>query len=349
MYNNLYNHSAQEKAPIFFVTGASRSGTTMACRILGGHSQILGMNELHYFGDICEPKHIAQSMSSKELIRNAALLYSRHQYGIWNKHIKLIDIQKAKELIDHLPAHKRNCAGIFSSAVRQLAADAGKIIACEQTPRNIFYAVQLLEYYPESKFVHMIRDPRAVLASQKNRWRRRYLGGSNIPLPEIIRVWFNYHPATISRLWSRANHIALSLMAHPRFHIVKFEDLVADPENIVSDICRFLGVAYEPKMLAVPQVGSSHRMNKEQATGISKDVLNQWQTILDRGEIRLCEYFTRNLMAHFSYAVKTEGHPFKIDILKPLAKYPLHVAGSILSNPRRLWIQLKALRQGSQA
>ena len=69
---------------------------------------------------------------------------------------------------------------VFAAAVHQLAQAAGKSIPCEQTPRYIFYARALLEIYPTAQIVHMVRDPRAVMASQKMRWQRRRLAADGV-------------------------------------------------------------------------------------------------------------------------------------------------------------------------
>ena len=43
---------------LVFIVGASRSGTTMLNRILGNHRAVAGLNELHYFGELCEVEQV---------------------------------------------------------------------------------------------------------------------------------------------------------------------------------------------------------------------------------------------------------------------------------------------------
>ena len=50
----------------------------------------------------------------------------------------------------------------------------------------------------------MVRDPRDVLLSQKNKWKRKFLGANDIPFFELLRARFNYHPYTISKMWKTA-------------------------------------------------------------------------------------------------------------------------------------------------
>ena len=48
----------------------------------------------------------------------------------------------------------------------------------------------------------MVGDQRDVLLSQKNKWKRRFLGSSSIPLSEAIRSYINYHPILTAKVWN---------------------------------------------------------------------------------------------------------------------------------------------------
>ena len=80
----------------------------------------------------------------------------------------------------------------------------GGEVACDQTPRNVFYIRDILDAFPEARIINMVRDPRAVLLSQKNKWRRRSLGESALPRSEVVRSWSNYHPIVTARIWRGA-------------------------------------------------------------------------------------------------------------------------------------------------
>ena len=70
---------------MIFIVGASRSGTTMLNRVLGNHSQIAALNELHYFGDLWQPGLGHTSLPKNELKRIASTLLHRHNHGIWGR------------------------------------------------------------------------------------------------------------------------------------------------------------------------------------------------------------------------------------------------------------------------
>lgn len=332
---------------IVFVTGASRSGTTMLSRVLGNHSRILGLNELHYFGDLWDPAGGFGRIEKSRLESLAAALFARQAQGVWGQGPTESDFQRAEKLVEQLQPEQCTAAGVFAEALGQLSTEAGKEMTCEQTPRNIFYAQRILDAFPNARVIHMIRDPRAVLASQKNRWRLRRLGGKHIPLSEAIRTWFNYHPVTMCRLWVNASEAALRLLEHPRFMILRFEDLVEDPERYVRKLCDFVGVKFEPDMLVVPQWGSSNVPRRLEKQGISTEMLHQWEEVLTDGEVLVTEIMTRPLMGRFSYKPNSTSERRFMTLFSYMLRYPVHLAGVVLTNPRRAWIQLKAMLQSN--
>lgn len=343
------HHNDAQPGAIVFVTGASRSGTTLLSRVLGNHSTILGLNELQYFGELRNVDDCTDILSDTECSRLAAVLLARQARDFWTDGPTREERRCAAELVAEWPPASRTGAGVYARTVAWLAAQAGKTRVSEQTPRNIFYARRLLELYPEARVVHMVRDPRAVLASQKNRWQMRRLGGKNVPISEVVRLWFNYHPVTMSRLWSGATDAALALESHPRVRLLRFEDLVDDPEQTVRDLCDWLELDFEPGMLDVPQWGSSNIRHESAGRGVSQAMVAKWKEVLNPGEIRISERLTAKHLDRFGYARVNPDGSVASTLMMMLVRYPVHVAGVLLSNPKRAWIQLRAvLRSGRE-
>lgn len=328
--------------PMIFVTGASRSGTTMLSRMLGKHSSVAGLRELHCFGDLYDAGKLGEHIERNQAVRLSAQLIARSMRDVWGNLLDQ-DRVEAEKLWHSVPDGTLQAGQVIATTLAHLAEKLGKVIPCEQTPRNIFYAADLLESYPNLKMVHLARDPRDVLASQKNRWKRKRLGGSNIPYSEIVRVWFNYHPYTISKLWVKANRLALQLAGHPRFRLVRFEDIVARPQIELEKLCNFLELPFEPGMLDVPQVGSSHRSNADQTLGVTSSSVNRWVETLSSGEVFVCERLAGPLMDELSYPRGTNDSHIDPSVLAQILKYPVHAAGVLATNPRRAWIQFQAI------
>lgn len=336
--------SRQESATksMIFVTGASRSGTTMLSRMFGSHSMVNGLKELHCFGELVDPSHLQASIDKKQAVDLCALLIARSKRDIWGQ-VAAEDTREASQLFDGCLQTEYVTGEVVALALDHIAKSQGKEISCEQTPRNIFYAETLLNYYPNLKVVHIVRDPRDVLASQKNRWKRKRYGGDNIPYAEIIRVWFNYHPYTMTKLWVKATALASRLKEHSRVYVLRFEDVIANPEKEIRKVCAFLDLSFEPAMLEIEQIGSSHRQNTNQQKGVAKLAPNNWINTLTPGEIAVCEKVASRQMQEFDYPLSNPSSKINFSIAMQFVKYPLHAIGVMLSNPRRAWIQLQAI------
>ncbi len=313
----------------------------MLNRVLGNHSRILALNELHYFGDLWSPGSKVSPLDDTKLKTIAAHLLARQSHGIWRGTPTETEKQQAADIVAQLDDSQKNGRDLFAAVVDWIANQHGNTIVTEQTPRNIFYARHLLDHYPDALVIQLVRDPRAVLASQKGRWRRKWLGGANTPWPEIIRVWANYHPITISKLWKKSVEAGLCLASHPRFMSLRFEDLVSDPQSQIEKICTFIGVEYQPGMSNVPQVGSSSRHNVGDKQGISTDALQAWRNSLSPGEVAFCEGLTKAMMARYGYQPMTSKLPL-LSATAISALYPLHLLGVLITNPKRAAIQLRA-------
>lgn len=335
------NGLTPEPTRFVFVTGASRSGTTMLSRVLGGHSQILSLRELHYFGDLFDPTS-RERAATRDLERLAAAILARQAREVWGRGATEPERRRARDICAGLKPEECTGHGVLAAVLSQLAAESGKHLVCEQTPRNIFYAREILANLPGSAIIHIVRDPRAVVASQKNRWKLRLLGAKHVPISELIRTRVNYHPLTMAKLWRDATRAALRLRGEPRALLVRFEDFVANPTAQAQAACDFLGVPFEPQMTLVPQWGSSNVRHEDRQTQLSTAVLDQWKSVLTSGEVRIVDRVAADLLDEFSYDSYSSTTTSAVSVFPYALSYPLHLAGVALVNPRRAWIQLRA-------
>jgi len=89
---------------------------------------------------------------------------------------------------------------------------------------------------------------------------------------------------------------------------VRYEDLVANPDRVLPDVCAFIGETYEPTMLDFHT--SSERYMKESAATsfntnatkpISEDVAQKWKRKLSEDEVAIIEHVCRAQMQVFGY------------------------------------------------
>lgn len=187
---------------IIFVVGNSRSGTTMMSHILGLNKDVYTFQELHFFEQMVSPNRLSQIISKDEVIAIFNRLIAIEVEGFYKQGNIGIYTEESITIFDSYIKQEKDFRNIdvYSIFLDYYSHKKNKEIPCEQTPRNLFYVEEILHFLPNARIVNMIRDPRSVLLSQKNKWRRKFMGDDSMPLLEALRVWINYHPITISKL-----------------------------------------------------------------------------------------------------------------------------------------------------
>jgi hypothetical protein len=115
-------------------------------------------------------------------------------------------------------------------------AEANKNRWCDDTPRNFMHVDFLLALYPQMKFIHMVRDPRDVVASYSiQRWTSREVEVNTHVIRNNIQAW-----------------LALRSQLPAACYLeVRLEDLAQQPEATLRGICDFLHLAFHDNMLSV--------------------------------------------------------------------------------------------------
>lgn len=317
----------KEKLRPIFIVGNSRSGTTLIGRILGSHPTVFTFEELHFFEELWNPDDDSSTLSPEEASSLFARLLSIQRNGYLTPG-KTADFlpESDRTLQDLLP--DLSPISIFAAFINYETQLQGKTRPCEQTPQNTLYIGEILQAFPEARVIHMIRDPRDILLSQKRRWQRPFLA-SNIPKKEAIRYWLNYHPITITKLWQGNINSARRFAKDSRVREVRFEDLVSEPEKIVSEICKFVELSYSEKLLEVPQIGSSSTRDCSEASGIDRSKAQNWSRGgLREPEIFWCQKFARTLMEEYGYELK-EIAPNPLSLGLSFCTFPLKLALAI--------------------
>ncbi|MFC1666075.1 sulfotransferase [Pseudomonadota bacterium] len=157
------NKSKIDFQPIF-VVGCSRSGTTLMSKILNRNKDVHSFHELHYFERLWNADKSVKLSDQGALELCAKLLLTvregRRTTSSWQEYL-----EEAASL-----GERRSDQEITGFDIYRIVLDAEtrkheKRHACEQTPRNVFYLKSILEEFPGSQILIMIRDPRAILLS----------------------------------------------------------------------------------------------------------------------------------------------------------------------------------------
>ena len=268
-----------------FIGGCSRSGTTLLGSMLGAHSSCICTPESHFKVAILR-KMVTDyhHINLKDLM---AFTTKHWRFQIWELPLNLENIESE--------ASGDGYGDMLNWLATQYAQYEGKTdshIWVDHTPENISYATTLTELFPKSKYIHLVRDGRAVAASI-------------IPLD-----WGPNSIVKAARWWMRMVSFGLaaeSCLPADRIMRVRYEELVAQPESTLQSICQFLEIPYEPEMKDAKGFRPPRytiRQHRFVGSKPNQKVPDRWKTTLSPREIEIFEHQTRNFLSYLEYPME---------------------------------------------
>jgi hypothetical protein len=286
-------------APLFIV-GANRSGTTLLRLMLNAHSRIAIPEELEYMRSSYEGLPVEQwsrpacSPAAYEAVVASFLDAAFARTG------SSLDRAALQAEILNAPPSLRTPYAMF---LRAWTHEQGKARWGEKTPGNLFFVDVLLEMFPDARFIHVVRDPRAGVASMQ-------------------RVWF-YTDDPVFNAMSRRTFAAYARTLLPKVvppsqrMTLRYEDLVAHPEQALQTVCAFLDEPYEPEMLCFHRGAKQHMMsraatsfNAAATTPVSAERAEAWRRHLSPTEVAQIEAICRAEMEAFGYSFDSPPLPW---------------------------------------
>ncbi len=316
-----------------FITGNSRSGTTMMSRILGNHKDVFAFQELHFFDELLSGK--ATGIPSRETaVKLFATLCAIQRHGYFGS--RDYTLFRDEALFTLNTGAPLSYSDVFEKFLSTETARNQKSIPCEQTPQTVFALDEILANYRDAKIIIMVRDPREVLLSQKYKWKRRELSGGKIPFREAIRARINYHPVTISKIWKSVMKTALKYKENPSVLFVMYENLIRHPEKTIRNVCAHCDISFSESMLDIPVVGSSNFGDSPQIRGIDSTKTRQWEKGgLNETEIAICQKINGELMNQFGYDLRSVSPNMLFSVWYHISM-PFRLGLALFFNLRRL-------------
>jgi hypothetical protein len=236
-----------------FISGMFRSGTTLISRMIQSHPEIACASDpfapifkafrnqfaskSKYSIDFESPLddfYFNEKVSFFHELQKTSLKMSSNNLDWDTFLIKIATSLKPYSplLIPHLyKLEANNFLDILSNGFKIIQETYGnndtKLVGFKEVWTNEF-GMHILRDFPESKVVHVIRDPRSILASNH---------ASNEPYPIIF----------LARQWRKACASAIYQKKFSdykdRVFILRYEDLITHPDIYISSLCSFLEVS----------------------------------------------------------------------------------------------------------
>ena len=277
--------------PYFFVVGVARSGTTLLQRMLDAHRLLAVVNETYWVprkfrerngltrGGLVTPALLSQLLESPRFPRMG------------------LDRDDLERLAQEDPpvSYAR-----FVSRVFDLYAERrGKSLAGDKTPGYVRKINAIHTLCPHARFVHIVRDPRDVFLSMRD-----WAGGARTA--GKFGTWLE-DPAVTTALYWRYS-VALGREAgqdlgQDRYHEVRYEDLVRDPVDTLTELCRFLDLPFDEAMTRFYEGRTNPKPGRDtKAQWLPPTTgLRDWTTQLEPSATERIEAAVGDLLAQFGY------------------------------------------------
>lgn len=285
-YDALLSSMSDHTAPVF-ILGCGRSGTTLLRLMLNSHSRIGIPGETWYFPDLHADRAAIHNWSNAEwrdrLTQRIAGSTVFEQLGVSREALRS---QLESLTRDDWPS-------VIASANLAFACGEHKPRWGDKTPGYVRWLPLIKELYPDAIVLHVIRDGRDVVLS----FLQQHFG------PNGILEGADYWRADVERGRRDGPRVFGA-----SYHEVRYEELVADPERVVRDVCKAIGEAYEPTMLEYH--GSAHRYlideqrwHDRTRSAPTRDRTERWRTEMSRDDEALFELSGGRLLDELGYPV----------------------------------------------
>lgn len=282
--------SIDDRVEPVFIVGSARSGTTLLRLILNAHSDLAICGELHFYDQITRTHEHDGTLDDEEDLERAA--------G-WIERIV------AFQLLDSGPdLHERAMHRLRSRipcrfdhlhlALLRAYADLEDVDTCrvgEKTPANVRYMERIRRNFPRARFIHLVRDPRAVAASS-------------------IDLEANSNDVAIHALTWRCDVFCARAFLAGRPEAVteiRYEDLVKSPRSVVRNVASFLGVPFEEGMLRF-HTGAEDAVRLEEepwkvgaTRPIYRSSVERWKARLEPVQVRIVESIAGRFLSEYGY------------------------------------------------
>ncbi|HNI43235.1 MAG TPA: sulfotransferase [Chitinophagales bacterium] len=303
------NQTPIQDIQMHFIIGYGRSGTTLLNNVLNAHPNVLATPEnrfMLFFNQYFAPKTQLSRADIDFFCDNAFKIRDKAptDFRTW-----LVNQERLRQsLYDQLPnlhyidlykiTYLHNFLALQKNDIRTII---------DKNPSYTLFTDDLLQLFPNAKFVLMVRD-----------YRDNMLSHLRHQMDAVVNPWF------VGHLWRNFNARILHLQQqHPnRVRLLRYEDLIADFEGQVQQICQFLGIEFLPEMLqyqnsfaqnlgkvkaAIEQYDPEilQAMHENVAKPINKSNVQTWKTKMSYEQQQIADYICGDLGEKFGYSRAT--------------------------------------------
>jgi Sulfotransferase family len=259
----------------FFIVGSGRSGSTLLRVMLCSHSRLTIPPETGYLLPLLERFSIDRPLDTAEIERAVSIMIHHYRWPDMK-----LDAQEFRRVLGQVPTpYLRD---VVEVVYRWHMEAEGKSRWGDKTPGYIEIVPELARIFPNSRFIHLVRDGRDVAKSfQATGWGGPWLHDNTREWTRALECY---------RRWAASD-------LRERILQVRYEDLMLDMEATLQQICQFIGEEFEPQMLSWErmvdeQVPARERhIHTKLKRRIGSDGVARWKCEMTARELFIAEAF----------------------------------------------------------
>jgi hypothetical protein len=296
-----------------------RSGTKLLREILNNHSLIaIPDNESHCIPFFYDKINKYGSLSS---VINFERFYEDFSETIFFKRlIQKINFIDKESWYNSITDH--TYSGVIEAFYQSYTRRKNKTIWGDKTPSYLLHLPLLKSLFPESKFIHIIRDVRDYCLSIHKAWKKN-----------IYRAAQRWHDSII-KCRKDAKEID-----HFDYYEIQYENLIDRPEETAISICDFLSISYEENMIK-PKRPIENIGDAKEFVGILERNYGKWENEIKSISIKKIERMCGSLLMELGYSVSYNGNAKRLSWFE-MTIYQILDAFNIL----RSGVKIQSLRE----
>ncbi|MGM0587757.1 MAG: sulfotransferase family protein [Bacteroidota bacterium] len=268
----------QSQAAPIFIGGSPRSGTTLMRVIIDSHQQFC-----------CGPE--------SNMLRYLDPIKFQEVTLAWLP--KNFDMEHSE--VQAMMARSSSLAEFMDIFFKKYRKQRGTKRWADKTPINVHYINFIFHYFPNAHFIHMIRDGRDSISSMRHFPRHKIVNGELVPVDVTNPI------SQCADTWVKYVEAGLAHRDDDRYHEVKYEQLVREPETTLKKLSSDLDIPFDSNMLEFYRSKAKSRdikrmpQNPEATQPIFSSSMGRWKDDLSPEELDTVYDIAGELLKKLNY------------------------------------------------
>jgi hypothetical protein len=301
--------------PNFYILAMGRSGTTLLQNLLDSHPNIVVPPESFFVLHLYTKYKYTTNWCDKTIALFIKDVYTDRPFRLFWR-IPRQNLESAFHTSSRPTSFKEAC-NIVRSSYKMSFLEKSICLIGDKNPLYSIFTNRILSVSPNAKIIHVVRDPRGTINSQIYTFKRK-------DVLALGYIWSSYNKK-IQKLKHRYPN---------QYLLIKYEDLIINTEKKAQEICSFLEIPYDIKMLSyredlVERFQQYSMSLKGKHTSlmkpIDKTIIEKWKKSLTKPQLKYIHYSTAKMANKLGYELAFEKDTIPLKVLAFTSKLKVWV------------------------